>query len=140
MSNMQQLIELGAVLSALDPVQARMCRHEIIQRGCDRLQELYEGYLRQDLQPLNVPTIKAQLRAYLMCKGTDKMKAREAIDSFVALAHKEMEVAMNGGVEIVVSTRNDTSYRGDKDDENARAVGESHKDTIDSLEFFFERM
>ena len=75
-----------------------------------------------------------------MCKGTDKVKARKAIDAFVALAHEDMQNVMNGGVTVVRLDRKGVTYSGDKDDENARVMGDSLKNTNDGLEFFFEHM
>ena len=51
-----------------------------------------------------------------------------------------MQNVMNGGVTVVRLDRKGVTYNGDKDDENARVMGDSLKNTNDGLEFFFEHM
>ena len=134
------MIEMDKAISVIDPAMAKTCRAQSIQKKYDLLKEHYEGLLRHDNQHQSLRIMKTQLRAYLMCKGTDKNKAREAIDSFKTLAQEEFATVMNGNVRMMFLNRNGVSYYGDKDDENARKAGEARKNTIDALEFFCERM
>jgi hypothetical protein len=140
MSNVQQIIKMNDVLSAIDPVYAKICRVDALQKICDLCKTSYENVLRQEPHHQSLPMMKAKLCAYLMCKGTNKVKARKAIDAFVALAHEDMQNVMNGGVTVVRLDRKGVTYNGDKDDENARVMGDSLKNTNDALEFFFEHM
>ena len=143
MSNpVQQMIEMDAMLSAIDPAMAKMVRLHALQHTIDSVKDVYNELHRQgqDQDP-SLQLLKAKLRAYLMCKGTDKIKTRKAIDEFIALAHAEMEIVMNGGLTVArLSPKGALYYHGDKDDENARQVGDTNKNTIDALEFFLECM
>ena len=137
---MQQVIKMNDVLHAIDPVYATKCRVEGLQNICDLCKDTYENLLRLHPYHPGLPTMKAKLYAYLMCKGTDKVKARKAIDAYVALAHVDMQDVMNGGMRVVRLDRKGVTYDGDKNDENARVVGDLLKNTNDALEFFLEHM
>ena len=128
------------MLSAIDPVYAKMCRVDGLQNICDLCKTSYENVLRLQPHHPSLPTMKAKLYAYLMCKGTDKVKARKAIDAFLALAHADMQTVMDGGVTVVRLDRKGVTYDDDKDDENARVMGNSLMNTNDALKFFFEHM
>ena len=86
MSNpVQQMIEMDAMLSAIDPAMAKMVRLHALQHTIDSVKDVYNELHRQgqDQDP-SLQLLKAKLRAYLMCKGTDKIKTRKAIDEFIA--------------------------------------------------------
>ena len=141
MPKAQQMVEMEKALNAVHPVYAKAYRMERLQNICDLCKSSYENLLRLDPENAGLPLMKAKLGAYLMCKGTDKVKARKAIDAFVALAHEDMQNVVNGGVTVACLGQNFTvTYGGAKDDKNARVLGDSLKNTIEGMEFFYERM